>query len=103
MFASINDEISQRTFKNYIKQLDPRKLYFLDSDVQEFSKQQNNLDDTLTGIIVLSCMVTMLSGIILAAVAGSLVTATKITDDYIWMKGAKPAFLDELPEWHGRE
>ena len=43
----LNDEISQRGFKAFLKTLDPMKLYFYQSDVDEFLKQQNQLDDML--------------------------------------------------------
>jgi carboxyl-terminal processing protease len=40
-----NDEISQRWMKSFLKQLDPMKLYFLQSDIDEFSKREFDLDD----------------------------------------------------------
>ena len=44
---TINDEISKRWVKNYVKALDPRKYYFLKADVDEFHKYDTLLDDTL--------------------------------------------------------
>jgi carboxyl-terminal processing protease len=41
----IDDEISQRTFKTFLRQLDPRKLYFTQADVDEFSEKEFKLDD----------------------------------------------------------
>jgi carboxyl-terminal processing protease len=37
--------MAARWMKNYLKALDPRKRYFLQSDVDEFMQQQNNLPD----------------------------------------------------------
>lgn len=44
----INDEISQKLMRRFIKQLDPQKLYFYKSDITNFEKQKNQLDDKLT-------------------------------------------------------
>lgn len=41
----IDDEISSRTFDRFLRQLDPLKLYFLQSDIDEFSKYKLQLDD----------------------------------------------------------
>ncbi len=41
----INDELSRRLFKRFLKELDPAKLYFMKSDVEEFKKQETVLDD----------------------------------------------------------
>ena len=43
----LNNQISRRGFVNYLKALDPSKMYFLQSDVDEFTKHQDNLDDML--------------------------------------------------------
>lgn len=42
---ALDDEISQRFFKNYLEALDPGKMYFLAPDVEEFAKQKTKLDD----------------------------------------------------------
>src|SRR5215471_9321242 len=44
---AIDDEIAVKWFDNLIKELDPQKLYFLKSDVQEFKKEAKNLDDQI--------------------------------------------------------
>jgi len=44
----INDEISQKLMKRFIKQLDPQKLYFYQSDIEGFDKDKTQLDDKLT-------------------------------------------------------
>jgi carboxyl-terminal processing protease len=43
----LDDTSAQHGFGNFVKDLDPRKIYFLQSDVDEFAKQQANLDDLL--------------------------------------------------------
>jgi len=43
----INDEISRRLFYRFLKDLDPGKVYFLKSDIDEFKKQETELDDML--------------------------------------------------------
>ena len=41
----VNDEISHRTLDMFIKTLDRMKLFFLQSDVDEFMAERDNLDD----------------------------------------------------------
>jgi carboxyl-terminal processing protease len=41
----LDDEISQRALKTFLKQLDPMKVYFYQSDVDEFMSQRDRLDD----------------------------------------------------------
>ena len=43
----LNDEISSRAFGLFMKGLDPLKLYFYQSDIDEFGKYENLLDDML--------------------------------------------------------
>lgn len=62
-----------------------------------------DLRDPILGICVVVGLVTMLTGLIMGFIVSTIVTATKITDNYVWMKGAKPVFLDTLPEWHGMD
>jgi carboxyl-terminal processing protease len=40
-----DDELSQRTFDRFLRALDPMKLYFFKSDIQEFNAERNQLDD----------------------------------------------------------
>lgn len=42
---SLDDEVSQRSFDSFLKTLDPMKLYFNQSDVDEFHAKRNQLDD----------------------------------------------------------
>lgn len=41
----INDAYSQQVYKHYFELIDPAKRYFLQSDMNEFSKHQTKLDD----------------------------------------------------------
>lgn len=43
----VNDELSQKFLSEYIKGLDPAKLYFYESDVEAFKKNKLNYDDFL--------------------------------------------------------
>ena len=43
----IDDEISQRGLKSFLKTLDPGKLYFMQSDIDEFQQRRSELDDLL--------------------------------------------------------
>jgi carboxyl-terminal processing protease len=41
----VDDEISARALANYLKALDPMKLYFYQSDIDEFSRFKTQIDD----------------------------------------------------------
>ncbi len=41
----LDDEISKRAFDQFFKSLDPFKLYFYQSDIDEFMKSYTKLDD----------------------------------------------------------
>lgn len=43
----LDDEISERCFKNFLETLDPLKSYFLQSDVNEFAAARDSLDDQI--------------------------------------------------------
>lgn len=43
----VDDTVSRRAFDLFLGSLDPRKLYFLKSDIDEFSKLSTRLDDLL--------------------------------------------------------
>ena len=43
----LDDEISKRFLDMFLKTLDPMKVYFLQSDIQQFEKQQFVLDDQI--------------------------------------------------------
>jgi carboxyl-terminal processing protease len=45
--ASIDDAFSKGVYKDYIEALDPSKRFFLQSDIDEFSKYETELDDQL--------------------------------------------------------
>ncbi len=42
---ALDDEISRRSLKTFLKSLDPWKLYFFQSDVDAFMERQNDIDD----------------------------------------------------------
>lgn len=41
----LDDEISQRCMKMFLKTLDPMKVYFTQADIDQFNQQRNDLDD----------------------------------------------------------
>ena len=43
----INDAFSREVYKSYFETIDPAKRYFLQSDMEEFEKHRNQLDDYL--------------------------------------------------------
>jgi carboxyl-terminal processing protease len=43
----IGDDLSKRLFRRFLKDLDPSKTYFLQSDIDEFQKYETRLDDML--------------------------------------------------------
>ena len=45
--ADIDDKFSKSLFKEYIKTLDPTKRFFLQSDIDEFSEYETELDDQI--------------------------------------------------------
>ncbi len=45
--SHVNDEISSRLFDRFIKDLDPNKLYFIESDIKKLNVMRKRLDDEL--------------------------------------------------------
>lgn len=43
----VNDMIAGRLVDHYVKELDPQKLYFLQSDIEEFNQVRTTLDDAV--------------------------------------------------------
>lgn len=43
----------------------------------------------------------LLATLVVAAVYGRIVYATRIDEHYVCLKGCKPAFLDSLPQFPG--
>ncbi len=41
----LDDEISRRTFENLIDNLDPQRMYFYQSDINDFKQDRYNIDD----------------------------------------------------------
>ncbi|MCA9184733.1 MAG: carboxy terminal-processing peptidase [Pirellulaceae bacterium] len=44
----LDDEISHRALKSFLEQLDSRKMYFLQSDIDEFQEYDHKIDDLVT-------------------------------------------------------
>lgn len=45
--AIVDDDFSKGVYKDYIKALDPTKVFFLESDIKEFSKYEDKIDDLI--------------------------------------------------------
>lgn len=45
--AEVNDKFSKGVYKDYIKALDPTKRFFLESDINDFSKYETLIDDQI--------------------------------------------------------
>src|SRR5436190_5358640 len=43
----IDDTVSQRTLKAFIKDLDPLKLFFYETDIEEFNRSKDKLDEQI--------------------------------------------------------
>ncbi|MFO1064349.1 MAG: carboxy terminal-processing peptidase [Pirellulales bacterium] len=41
----IDDEISRRAFDQFLRSIDPMKMYFLQSDIDDFAKKQTEIDE----------------------------------------------------------
>ena len=50
-------------------------------------------------LLILSAMILFLVSLIYAVAVSRLVVPTLIDQEYVWLKGACPAYLDELPSW----
>jgi hypothetical protein len=46
-------------------------------------------------------LLSSLGGLLYGLNASTLVTASRITENYFWLKGVHPDFLADLPEWPG--
>jgi hypothetical protein len=53
---------------------------------------------SLVWLIALAPLV-FLFGAIYGLLAARMVVAQRISDDYVWLKGVHPAFLEDLPVW----
>ena len=43
----IDDQFSSKAFDNYLKHIDPSKVYFIKSDVEKFEKYRYSLDESI--------------------------------------------------------
>jgi carboxyl-terminal processing protease len=73
---TIGDEISKRLFQRFLKDLDPGKLYFLKTDIDEFKQQETELDDMLLN--------------------GDLSFAYKVYERFMQRIGQRLKLIDEL-------
>lgn len=53
------------------------------------------------GFMMLASLLILIGALIYGTTAARLVTATKIDDRFVYLKGACAAYLGELPEWPG--
>ena len=59
------------------------------------------LKDPAPVITLLAGILVMIVGAIWGIVGARMVSVSKIDDEYVWLKGVCPEYLDELPEWEG--
>lgn len=45
--GEINDEFSKGVYKSYLESIDPSKRFFIQADIDEFSKYENQIDDMI--------------------------------------------------------
>jgi carboxyl-terminal processing protease len=72
----LGEEVSARLFRRFLKDLDPAKLYFLKSDIDEFKMSEKELADQLQ--------------------AGDLKFAYKVYDRFIARVGERQKMIEEL-------
>ena len=58
-----------------------------------------NQNETMALPLVLASPIVLIGGAIYGLIAARMVAPTRITDDYVWLKGVCPAYLETLPEW----
>jgi hypothetical protein len=56
-------------------------------------------NDGLGAGLMIGGIVLLLVGALSGLIGAQLVTAKRITKDYVWLKGVHPGFLDHLPAW----
>jgi hypothetical protein len=56
-------------------------------------------NSALPAFVIIGAIVLFLGGLIYGQYAPSLVSPKRMTDDYIWLKGVHPDFLDRLELW----
>ena len=45
--VEINDDFSKKVYKKYLDNIDPTKRFFIQSDIDEFSKYETSIDDMI--------------------------------------------------------
>jgi hypothetical protein len=56
-------------------------------------------NDAMVGLLIFGSFVLFLVGAIYGLLAARMVSPTRITDEYVWLKGVHRDFLASLPEW----
>jgi hypothetical protein len=59
-------------------------------------------NESLGALALGAGVLTLIGGLIMVIVVSNPASAAQIDDDYVWIKGAHPLFLAELPEWAGK-
>jgi hypothetical protein len=60
---------------------------------------QLDRNDALGGSLVFGSFILFLAGAIYGLIAARMVSPTRITDEYVWLKGVNRDFLATLPDW----
>ena len=55
--------------------------------------------ETAAPLVAIASPLVFIAGAIYGLLAARMVAPTRITDDYVWLKGVCPQFLEPLPEW----
>ncbi len=61
----------------------------------------NAQPDNFGAVVGVAGTFVLLTGAIAGVVLARIVTPTRITKDYVWLKGVHPAYLDSLPQFEG--
>jgi len=56
-------------------------------------------NDGTGGLLIFGAFVLFIAGAIYGLIAARMVTPTRITDEYVWLKGVHRDFLAALPDW----
>ncbi len=57
------------------------------------------VDDWVGAVLIIGGLITFIAGAIFGLVGARMVTPTRITDDYVWLKGVHQDYLATLPDW----
>ncbi|MEW6303734.1 MAG: DUF4339 domain-containing protein [Verrucomicrobiota bacterium] len=59
------------------------------------------VDGTAGAIAFFASLLFVAAGLVVGALRGNVVNATRIDKEHIWLSGASPDFLDNFPDWTG--